>query len=132
MLKPKLSAAAYRNIVAECAAAWPNEACGVVMANGEMVKMRNAHEFPRHNFCFDSEEQLALYGLGVDVACVWHSHVMGVGEPSRVDIEMAELIPDTWQLIVALDAEKRLVEMRAWDKGREIEWALESANGASE
>jgi proteasome lid subunit RPN8/RPN11 len=72
-----------------CAAAFPQEACGIVTSGGVLRQMTNASATPETNYEFDIHEQLKLYAWldqkGDEIALIWHSHTSGTAQPSVVD-----------------------------------------------
>jgi [CysO sulfur-carrier protein]-S-L-cysteine hydrolase len=82
----------FEEIVAHARAGLPNEACGVIAANGgrpaRVYPMRNAEESPVV-YRFDEREQLQVFndieGRGWEVLAFFHSHTHTEAYPSPTD-----------------------------------------------
>ena len=66
----------------------PKEACGFVLADGQVVSCVNVDEWPWGRFTIDPEEAQRWWDTG-DVAAVWHSHPEDPALPSELDEELA-------------------------------------------
>lgn len=77
-------------------AAYPNEACGVVVSVEGVpiaVECRNIHEKPRDFFAIDPLDYSRAGDRG-EIVAIWHSHPSGLCEATDVDRVSCE----TWEL----------------------------------
>jgi proteasome lid subunit RPN8/RPN11 len=86
---------------AACEAAYPNEACGLIVGRAEatgfrvsrLEPSRNLAENARHAFEIDPRlrlaQQRALRGSGEAIIGLYHSHPDGSARPSATDLENA-------------------------------------------
>lgn len=103
----KIPRAIADEMVAHCLAGRPNEACGVLAAEGDglfkVFRMTNASASPLR-YSLDPKEQLAVYRKiddeGWDLAGVFHSHTRTEAYPSPTDVRLAS--EDVPYLIVSL------------------------------
>lgn len=65
-------------------ASFPEEACGLVLADGGVVALANVAEDPVNNFSVDPVGLAAWWETG-QVTGVWHSHPMAPAVPSEED-----------------------------------------------
>jgi len=95
-------------LVAQARGEAPNECCGVLAGNGEVVE----EVFPGRNmrmsptvYEMDPQDQLrafrAMDARGWDLVGIYHSHPRTEAYPSRTDVERA-LYPDARYVIVSL------------------------------
>jgi proteasome lid subunit RPN8/RPN11 len=97
-------------MIEHCLAGRPNEACGMLAANGSRIvkvfRMANASASPVR-YSLDPKEQLAVYNTidrkGWDLGGVFHSHTHTEAYPSPTDVRLAS--EDVPYLIVSLAAE---------------------------
>jgi proteasome lid subunit RPN8/RPN11 len=88
----------------------PNEACGLLTGNGDVVKksyaMINTDNSPEH-FSFDPKEQFAVLkesrAKGQKIIANYHSHPETPARPSEEDLRLA-LDPDIIYIIISLAA----------------------------
>ncbi|QJC51596.1 M67 family metallopeptidase [Paenibacillus albicereus] len=92
-----LSASAYRELIALCRHAAPEEACGIAAAAADdprgivtrVLPLRNSHPDPRRHYRLDPAEWVAMHYRLVRSAlrpvAVYHSHPYGPSEPSEED-----------------------------------------------
>jgi proteasome lid subunit RPN8/RPN11 len=111
-------------IIATAREGLPNEACGLLVAQGyaasgiaphRWVALTNAAASP-YRYFIDPEEQLRVW-MEIDEAdeAVWgivHSHVASPARPSATDVGLA-YYPDSLYLICSL-AESEQPDLRAW------------------
>jgi proteasome lid subunit RPN8/RPN11 len=109
---------------AYAAAAYPHEACGLLLgrADGEqtrverVTKARNlAVERARDRYTLDPKDFLAAEleaaGLGLDVVGVWHSHPDHPAEPSATDLAAAW---SGYSYVIVSVQDGRAVQARSW------------------
>jgi proteasome lid subunit RPN8/RPN11 len=81
------------DLLAEAAAAYPREACGLLLGNGGRIEQvrtcRNVHAEPLRHFEIDPQALIdahrAARAGGPEVIGYWHSHPDGPAEPSATD-----------------------------------------------
>lgn len=103
----ELPRAAVDEMVAHCLSERPNEACGILGAEGgtivKVFRMTNASASPVR-YSLDPREQFAVYKAlddnGWDLAGVFHSHTRTEAYPSPTDVRLAS--EDVPYLIVSL------------------------------
>lgn len=103
----RLPRAIADDMVAHCLEGRPNEACGVLAAEGGVLvrvfRMSNASASPLR-YSLAPKEQLAVYRKlddeGWDLAGVFHSHTRTEAYPSPTDVRLAS--EDVPYLIVSL------------------------------
>lgn len=95
-----VSAGLYETIAAWMAAAWPEEACGLLLGTPgdppgvqRAIRCRNVSPDPRRSFAIDPAEHLAV-GLdaraaGLEIVGTWHSHPDAPPVPSDADARWA-------------------------------------------
>ena len=107
----RIPALIYDGIVAQAYSELPNEACGLLVGNGnEAVKqhaLTNIDHSPEH-FSFDPAEQFQVFrsarSEGLSIIANYHSHPETPSRPSVEDIRLA-FDPNILYLIVSLAAE---------------------------
>lgn len=72
-------------LVAWAEEAAPNEACGVLLPNGDAVRITNVSPDPESFFALEMDELVAVYEEHGNITGVWHSHPGGSPEPSETD-----------------------------------------------
>ena len=118
----RLAAPAWRRIRELAAAAWPHEACGLLVGSSltatrpvQAIACRNLATDPEQGYCIDPETFLhiehAARARGGAVIGVWHSHPHGDPTPSERD--RREAWPNWSYLIVGTDG-ARVTPPRAW------------------
>ena len=83
------------------AAAYPNEACGIVVADGKkqrVVQIENSATDPRNNFLMRQEAVEEARGAK-EVVGVWHTHVDESPKPSPSDIAGCEASGVPWYIV---------------------------------
>jgi proteasome lid subunit RPN8/RPN11 len=81
-------------------AAYPNEACGLIVADGKKAIVRNCRnisERPREQFLIDPEDYIAAADMG-EVIGVWHSHPDRPAQPSEADMAGCEQSELPWYI----------------------------------
>lgn len=81
--------------------AYPNEACGLVIAVGSkprVVACKNVAERPWEHFSISDDERDAVSERG-KVIGVWHSHVNETADPSPGDLVMIEATQLPWHIV---------------------------------
>lgn len=113
-----------RVIIDHCAAALPNEGCGMLAMDGyEVVKvypMANEEASPSSYTVPPQEHFDAMMDAesnGWRLGGVFHSHPHGSARMSAVDLERA-LEPDWLYLVVGMGGEKPAIV--AWLEGRDV------------
>lgn len=119
MTKPvvRLSEGQRRLIVDHCLAEAPNEGCGLLAMDGDVVvkvyPTQNLEESPVA-YTIPPEEHFAALNdaeaNGLELAGVFHSHPTGEARPSMIDVQRA-LAPEWVYLVVGLRDEP---EIGAW------------------
>lgn len=94
-----LSDAAVVSMIHAVEAAYPDEACGFLLADGEARVVTNVAPDPRHAYEIAPEDVLGLHREGRDIIGVFHSHPDGVAAPSVTDLAQAR--PGWTYVIVA-------------------------------
>jgi proteasome lid subunit RPN8/RPN11 len=98
-----------KEIVAHGLREFPNEACGLIAANGDgrpvkVFAMRNADASPA-TYRLDGKEQLKVFeemeDQGWDLWAIFHSHTHSEAYPSETDIRLA-FYPDARYVLVSL------------------------------
>ncbi|WDA41630.1 M67 family metallopeptidase [Erythrobacter sp. BLCC-B19] len=105
---------------AHAAAAHPQEACGILLGEGERITearaARNVHPAPRTHFEIDPQALIdahrAARGGGVQVIGYYHSHPRGPAEPSATDRACAAGDGKVWAIISQDDT-------RFWQDGKQ-------------
>lgn len=82
-------------IAAASLARFPLEACGFILATGQMVEATNAAEDPAVHFLVDSDTLLRWWPTG-QVIGVWHSHCFDPAIPSDDDEQLAHPELECW------------------------------------
>ncbi|MFN2594716.1 MAG: M67 family metallopeptidase [Actinomycetota bacterium] len=120
-----------REMVAHCEEGKPNEACGLLAADGgrivRVIKMTNASGSPVR-YSLDPNEQFQAYKMmsdqNLELAGVFHSHTHTEAYPSPTDVRLAS--EDVPYVIVSLASEKpsirafRIVKSSWTDEDGEI------------
>lgn len=97
-----------KEIIAQCKAEFPNEACGILAGKAssasKVFEMKNIDNSPQSYF-MDAKEQLnvikEIRQSGLEMIGIYHSHVANEARPSSHDIEMA-FYPEASYVIVSL------------------------------
>ena len=82
-------------IVAESRARFPEEACGFILSDGNMVTAKNVAEDPAQSFRIDDATAERWWPTG-KVTGVWHSHCFDPAIPSADDEAMAHPELECW------------------------------------
>ena len=106
-------------MVAHAQAELPNEACGLLCGEGNLVQrlilMRNADESPL-SFRLDAREQLLILrdieAQNLELLAIFHSHVKSEAYPSQVDVDHA-YSSDVLYVVVSL-AKRFVPSVRAF------------------
>jgi proteasome lid subunit RPN8/RPN11 len=80
----------------EAQAAYPNEACGLIVGVGKKAQFlacKNVAHEPTQTFRIDAKDYARAEDLG-EVLAIWHSHPEGTTKPSDADLASCE----AWQL----------------------------------
>ena len=96
-------------LLAEAAAAHPNEACGLLLGQGHAiaaaVPVRNVHADPARHFELDPAALIAAHRAaragGPQVLGYYHSHPTGHAEPSPTDRAAASGDGRIWAIVAA-------------------------------
>lgn len=122
----RLTQEAYEAVVAQARAELPNEACGYLLGNGDVVTqnypMTNADKSPEHFSIVPSEQFAALRyarANGLKIIANWHSHPSTPSRPSAEDIRLA-FDPTIAYFILSL-AEEEPVFNAFWIKDGEVQ-----------
>ncbi|MTD34037.1 C40 family peptidase [Paludibacterium denitrificans] len=97
MLDPYLIA----EMLKHAEAAYPNEACGLIVAAGKkplLVVCQNVDEQPGQQFTISADDYEAAEECGPVIA-VWHSHVNESPEPSMADRQLIEATGLPWHIV---------------------------------
>ena len=108
----RLSPALMRELVDQCSAGLPNEACGVAGGRGDEIvrwyPLDNASASPER-YTVDPEQQMEAYRAmaddELDCVAVYHSHPATPARPSLTDIAEA-YDPDVFYVIVSFAVDK--------------------------
>lgn len=139
-----LSAEAVRALLEACEAAYPEEACGLLVGrrgDGNVIEVArvepsaNLAEDRRRRFEVDPRLQIRLFrelrGGPETVVGLYHSHPDGEAKPSETDLERAWEPELAW--LIAAVHRGRAVEVRAYllarRAGRFREISLETSEG---
>ncbi len=99
----------FKEMVEHGLAGFPNEACGLVAANGEgravrFFPMRNADASPV-TYRLDAREQLKVFGemdeRGLELWAIFHTHTHSEAYPSETDRRQA-FYPEARYMIMSL------------------------------
>lgn len=85
MIKDEITAAIWRH-ADDC---FPEECCGVVLESGQVVRLCNVSDNPRHAFRIAPEE---IARHIAQTYCVYHSHPNRPATPSKADIASCDEI----------------------------------------
>jgi proteasome lid subunit RPN8/RPN11 len=118
----RLPPAVRGQIEAWAAAAYPNEACGLLIGRaGATVAIEQARSAQnldpsaRDRYEIDPEDHLAAEdearSLGLDVVGVWHSHPEHPARPSETDRRRAW---PGWSYVIVAVVKGRAVDLRSW------------------
>lgn len=96
-------------LLTEAAAAHPNEACGLLLGQGNLVSLavavRNVHPDPLRHFELDPAALIAAHRAarsgGPEVLGYYHSHPVGSAEPSATDRALASGDGRIWAIVAA-------------------------------
>lgn len=102
MMKEMMSAGLYTAMQSAAVAAYPNEACGLLVSTKrgkyELVLCRNVADDPVNFFVMDADDQISAETQG-EVVGVWHSHTDGSNTASDADIAGCESSELPWFII---------------------------------
>jgi proteasome lid subunit RPN8/RPN11 len=106
-----LTRVVFDRILAEAAAALPDEACGLLLGRGDRIEearpARNVHPEPRSHFGIDPQALIdahrAARAGGPQVLGYYHSHPAGPADPSRTDRAMAAGDGSVWAIAAGGD-----------------------------
>ncbi|MXP41771.1 peptidase [Altererythrobacter soli] len=106
-----LTRVAFDRITAEAANALPDEACGILLGQGNRIEQarpaRNVHPEPRTHFEIDPQALVdahrAARAGGPQVIGYYHSHPSGPAEPSKTDQAMAAGDGSVWAIVAGGD-----------------------------
>lgn len=104
---PTLSPAAAEAMLAAARAEHPREACGLLLGEGEHIRMAtqapNVHPEPHRHFEIDPTALIAAHKAaregGPAVVGYWHSHPNGLARPSDTDAAHATGDGRIWAII---------------------------------
>lgn len=127
----RLTRAAVDEMIADCRAGRPNEACGMIAAGGEaasrVIPIANEAASPVR-YRFETHDLLRAHQLleaeGLELAAVYHSHTRTEAYPSPTDVR--EAVEDVPYVIVSLAEEPpsvrafRILKERLWDEAGEV------------
>jgi proteasome lid subunit RPN8/RPN11 len=107
-----ISASLRDSIVSHLRSGLPNEGCGILGGRDSVVTSvhptRNSDASP-YRYTVHPDDllrvQLALDDAGDDIVGIFHSHPGSPAYPSRTDVELAAMWPDTAFMIVSLRSE---------------------------
>lgn len=114
---------ALRRIRELSVAAWPHEACGLLLgqpagSGGRVLHalvMKNFHDQPARGYTIDAEDYLDAERTaqlrGQTVLGVWHSHPHGDPAPSDTDRELA---CHGWSYLIAGVTNEGLQALKCW------------------
>ncbi|MHB0977533.1 MAG: M67 family metallopeptidase [Candidatus Aquicultorales bacterium] len=99
----------YGEMVAECIAAAPREACGLLFGSDgfaeKAVALANVADDPERRYLIDPAEQFAAFKAmraeGRELVGTYHSHPATEAYPSKTDKELA-FYPESYYLILSL------------------------------
>lgn len=108
----RIKRAVAEKIILHAKKEYPNEACGILAGNGDLVSkahlMKNVDNSPQ-SFFMDAKEQLKVFkGLrekGLQMLGIYHSHVASQAYPSSRDVELA-FYPEASYVIISLPSIK--------------------------
>ncbi len=87
-------------------AAFPKEACGLVLDNSNVMQALNVADDPEQNFVLDSTAWLSAGFLGEQVTCIWHSHSNGNNSFSPQDVRSCQALGIPWYLFALPDGKE--------------------------
>lgn len=98
----------YKEIVEQALREFPNEACGLIAADGDapvrVYPMTNANA-SSDTYRFDGQEQFEVFDeveeRGWDIWAIYHSHTHSEAYPSETDIKLA-FYPDSRYLLLSV------------------------------
>lgn len=98
----------YKEIVEQALREFPNEACGLIAAEGDVpvrvYPMTNANA-SSDTYRFDGREQFKVFDeveeRGWDIWAIYHSHTHSEAYPSETDIKLA-FYPDSRYLLLSV------------------------------
>ncbi len=116
-----LTSALVEALLAEAAAARPDEACGLLLGSGSLIAAHlpaaNVHPTPRTHFEIDPQVLIdahrAMRSGGARVAGYYHSHPVGPAQPSATDRALAARDGLIWAIV----GEERVALWRAGHGG---------------
>jgi proteasome lid subunit RPN8/RPN11 len=127
----RLTRAAVDEMIKDCLAGRPNEACGMIAGgNGpadRVIRIANEARSPVR-YRFESHDLLRAHQLldaeGLELAAVYHSHTRTEAYPSPTDVK--EAVEDVPYVIVSLAEDPpsvrafRIVKEKLWDEAGEV------------
>ncbi len=107
----ELSSAVHEALLAEARRAAPEEACGILLGQGErisgVIPTRNVHARPETHFEIDPRALIAAWKAeregGPAVAGFYHSHPNDLAQPSATDRAQAAHDGRIWAIVAAGD-----------------------------
>jgi proteasome lid subunit RPN8/RPN11 len=102
----------HAEMLAHAAEAFPDEACGLVVAYGKhhrLIRAKNLASAPRLTFDLDPEAWLEVAD-SEEVIGVYHSHPSGIAEPSLADLTSCSLSSMPWHIIGYQTGDYRRIE----------------------
>lgn len=90
-----------RQFLAHAEAAYPEEACGLVVQVGrktQVVRCRNSSSSPQTTFTIHPDDYATAEELG-EVLAVYHSHPNGSPDPSMADLAMCNAQKLPWHIV---------------------------------
>lgn len=102
-----LARSAHAAMLAAAAAAAPDEACGLLLGAGSLIReapaAANVHPEPRRHFEIDPAALIAAHRAarvgGAEVLGYWHSHPNGLARPSETDRAHASGDGRAWAIV---------------------------------
>jgi proteasome lid subunit RPN8/RPN11 len=109
----------FKEIVEQGLREFPNEACGVIAAEGgapvKVFQMTNADASPA-TYRLDGKEQLRVFDeideRGWELWAIYHSHTHSEAYPSETDVRLA-FYPEAFYLLLSLQ-DRAAPELRAF------------------
>lgn len=109
----------FKEIVEQGLREFPNEACGVIAAEGgapvKVFQMTNADASPA-TYRLDGKEQLRVFDeideRGWELWAIYHSHTHSAAYPSETDVRLA-FYPEAFYLLLSLQ-DRAAPELRAF------------------
>ena len=106
----------FDEVLSHCKGAYPNEACGILAGQGNVVsklyQMENAEQSPV-SYLMDAAEQFKVMkdmrNNGLFMVAIYHSHPSSSAYPSRKDVDLA-FYEDTAYIIAGLVGREAIVK----------------------